>query len=282
MREAARGLGGHSTVVIGAQPAWDPQKWTDMLRSNAVLRQQIHRARNKAVEIEVADPLGGACRAELAGVLKEWLRGRALPPLHFLAEPAILDDVTEDQMVLVARRGGRAVAFAIASPVGARRGYLLELLARSSGAPNGTSELLIDAAMRYAAASDASYMTLGLVALARAADRESAGNPLWLQWLMRFARAHANRFYRFRGLEYFRAKLAPEAWEPVYAISNERRFSMSTMYALGGAFSGISPCRAIGIGAMRAVRAEWETLGGVWDSAVERAASRIAPRQEAG
>ncbi len=81
-------------------------------------------------------------------------------------------------------------------------------------------------------------------------------NPLWLRSLMKLARAHANRFYNFRGLEQFRIKMVPTRWEPLYAISNEKRFSVRTLYNVGGAFSGISPWLAIGIGLARAIRRE--------------------------
>jgi phosphatidylglycerol lysyltransferase len=71
-----------------------------------------------------------------------------------------------------------------------------------------------------------------------------------------FARAHANRFYNFRGLERFRAKMSPEYWETIYAISNERSFSLRTLCAIGAAFSGVSPWRALGLGVIRALRDE--------------------------
>ena len=114
-------------------------------------------------------------------------------------------------------------------------------------------------------------MTLGLVALAKAADAEIQANPLWLRALMQFARLHANRFYNFRGLEYFRVKMAPGRWEPLYAISNEPRFSVRTLYNVGGAFSGISPWLAIGIGAGKAIRQE---LRGDVDRRPTRSAAR--------
>jgi phosphatidylglycerol lysyltransferase len=157
----------------------------------------------------------------------------------------------------VARRRGIPVAFLVASPMKAREGYLVELVARSADAVNGSSELLIDAAMRRFAEEGCEYATLGLVALAHAADDEIRKNPPWLRMLMYFARAHANRFYNFRGLEQFRLKMAPERWETVYAISNEARFSIRTLYAVGGAFSGIPPWAAIALGLGKAVREEF-------------------------
>ena len=254
MRGALSASAEHSVIALGAQPTWDPRDWPEFLERHASVRRQLRRSRNKAVEVESADPVRDAADPELRAVFEEWLEGRPLPPLRFLAAPDILRAGARDRVLLVARRHGRAVAFLAASPIAARNGYLIELLARSRSAPNGTSELLIDSAMRRFAAERRGYLTLGLVALARAADREMRGNPLWLRAIMRFARAHANRFYHFRGLEHFRTKLAPRGWEPVYAISNEKRFSARTLYSMAAAFSGMPPWLAIGIGAAKSVR----------------------------
>lgn len=246
----------HASVALGAQPSWNPRSWPEVIRNRASLRAQLNRAVNKAVFVEAVSGTHAAADEELRSVLREWVDGRSLPPLHFLVEPNVLDGVLTDRMVLVARCHGRPVAFLVASPVRARQGYLVELVARSASAPNGSSELLIDSAMRRFAAEGCQFATLGLVALAHAAEEEIRGNPGWLRTLMLFARAHANRFYSFRGLEQFRLKMSPERWETVYAISNEPRFSLRTLYAVGGAFSGIPPWAAIALGVGKGVREE--------------------------
>jgi phosphatidylglycerol lysyltransferase len=250
----------HTPVALGAQPSWDPRLWAEVIRSRPSLRAQLNRAANKDVVVEAVSGPVAAADGELRRVLREWIEGRSLPPLHFLVEPSVLDGVLTDRMVLVARCHGKPVAFLVASPVRARNGYLVELVARSANAPNGSSELLIDAAMRRFAMEGCEYATLGLVALAHAADREIRENPGWLRTLMYFARAHANRFYSFRGLEQFRLKMAPECWETVYAISNEPRFSIRTLYAVGGAFSGIPPWAAIALGLGKGIREELHTV----------------------
>ena len=106
--------------------------------------------------------------------------------------------------------------------------------------------------MRKFSAAGRTYATPGLVALASVANSELRKNPFWLHMLMLLAHAHANRFYNFRGLERFRAKMAPARWDSIYAISNERAFSPRTLCAIGEAFSGIAPWRAIAIGIARA------------------------------
>src|SRR5207248_4847244 len=159
----------------------------------------------------------------------EWLRTRRLPPMHFLVEPDVLSGFLEDRLLFVARRENHVVAFLVPSPIATRNGYLIEELVRSHRAPNGTSELLIDAAMHRFAWAGCTYTTMGLVALA---SGTAAGNPFWLRALMSIARAHANRFYNFRGLEHFRAKMNPAGWEKLYAISNESHFSPEALYAM--------------------------------------------------
>ena len=57
----------------------------------------------------------------------------------------------------------------------------------------------------------------------------------------RQARAHGNRFYNFRGLEAFRAKMEPDGWETIYAIAPGPRFKPAMLHAVAGVFSGGSP-----------------------------------------
>ncbi len=173
--------------------------------------------------------------------LAEWLASKPLPPMHFLVEPETLDGVIDDRLVYVAKRDGQTVAFLVPSPVAARNGYLIEQIARRPDAPNGTAELLIDAAMRDLAVRGCTYATLGLVALAEHAQGELAQNPLWLRVLMMWARAHGRRFYNFAGLEAFRAKMNPDRWDPVYAITNERHFTPATLHAIAASFCAGSP-----------------------------------------
>lgn len=260
LRQLFAASAAHATVTIGAEPVWDPRHWPAIVQRHGSLRAQLNRARNKGVEVRALDPREGRGDPELQRVLREWSGTRCLPPLHFLTEPQTLQGEMADRVLLVARQQGRAVAFLVASPVVARNGFLVEQVARSPHAPNGCSELLIDAAMRHFAAEGRQYVTLGLVALSNHADAALAGNPVWLGALMRFARSHANRFYNFQGLERFRSKMEPAAWEPVYAISNERHFSPFALYAIGEAFSGIAPWRAIAIALWQAGRRELARL----------------------
>lgn len=248
--------GAHSVVTIGAQPVWDPQHWTAMIQSSRSLRAQLNRARNKGVAIDRVPVGETGADPEFQRVLKEWLGSRGLPPMHFLVEPDTLRGEMADRVVLRARGPHGTLGFLVASPVAARGGFLIEQVARLPEAPNGVSELMIDGAMRVFAEQGSAYATLGLVALSCNATEGIQENPFWLRTMMLLARTHANRFYNFQGLEKFRTKMKPAHWEKIYAISNERVFSPLALYAIGEAFAGISPWRAIGIGLLQAIRKE--------------------------
>jgi phosphatidylglycerol lysyltransferase len=150
------------------------------------------------------------------------------------------------------------VGFLIASPIALRRGWLIEQVIRGREAPNGTAELMIDAAVRAMAAAGDEFITLGLSALAQREER--VVNPPWLRPLFSLARAHGRRFYNFDGLERFKAKFRPHAWEPVYMISQEHHFSFGTLLAVAGVFTGGHLGRAFVGTMLRAVKQELRWL----------------------
>lgn len=262
----------HAMVLLGAQPAWDPAHWAGIVAHKASLRAQLHRARNKGVVVAPMPPAIATDNPELRRVLDEWLGTRGLPPLHFLVEPDTLARLF-DRRIFVASLRGRAVAFLVASPAPARNGWLVEQILRGAGAPNGTNELLLDAAMRALAADGYTYVTLGLSPLSAHAPREAATHdPLWLRLLLHWVRAHGRRFYNFAGLDHFKAKFQPDRWEPVYAVASEADFSPSMLYAIAGAFSGGSPVLTVSRALWRALRTEMH-----WAARRARATRRPSP-----
>ena len=248
-----------STVLLGAQPVWRPAQWEEIVAHRASLRAQLNRARNK--EVTVAEWSAGRATgdAALRRCLGEWLATRGLPPLHFLVEPDTLTQL-EDRRVFVASRSGRVIGYLVASPVPQRRGWLVEQIIRGRGAVNGSNELLVDTAMRALAADGAEYVTLGLAPLSTRAllpaGEDDVPHPLWLRAVLAWTRVHGRRFYNFEGLDAFKAKLHPESWEPIFAISTERRFSVRTLYAIASAFSAGSPVALVARGLWKAARQE--------------------------
>jgi phosphatidylglycerol lysyltransferase len=240
LEETIRRDGACGTVGLGAQPSWDPRRWSEMIARRASVRAQLHRARNKGVVIVRWSAERAENSPELEALLRQWLAGLGLPPLHFLIETDTIA-LTRDRRIFVAERAGSAVAYLVASPVPARRGWLIEQIVRGRGAPNGATELLVDAAMHALANEGAEYVTLGLAPLSRHSRWADPGVPAWLRVLLRWVRAHGRRFYDFDGLDRFKSKFEPEAWEEIIAIDDRSPFSPRAMWAITAAFGGESP-----------------------------------------
>lgn len=249
----------YRSVVIGAQPAWDPDDWVVMVGEHASLRAQLHRARNKGIRVEEWTAERASRDPELRRCLAEWLETRGLPPLHFLVETRTLDRVY-DRRVFVAMRDGAVAGFLVASPIPARRGWLIEQIIRGRGAPNGTAELMIDAAVRAVGADGSHYVTLGLSPLSVRAGPLGAGGPGWLRALLGWMRVHVHRFYNFEGLESFKAKFRPAVWEPIFAIAVGRGFSPRVLHGIAGAFSDGSVSSTVARALVSAARQELRWL----------------------
>jgi phosphatidylglycerol lysyltransferase len=247
-------------LLLGAQPVWRPQHWAARLMHKASFRGQLARARNKQVRIGRWESERATNHPDLRRCLHEWLQQRRMPPMHFLVEPDTLGQL-RDREVFVAERHGLVIGFLIASPVACRQGWLIEQIIRTRAAPNGTTELLLDHAMRHLAAIGADYVTLGLSPLSRRAGLAQTAQTGSVRVLLSGLRAYGQRFYNFEGLDAYKAKFLPEWWEPVYAISRERHISLRTLYAIAGAFGGTSPLLYIGHSMLWAAGQELRAAG---------------------
>lgn len=245
----------HSKFLLGAQPSWHPAAWPRIVASQKSLRAQLNRAKNKGVIVEEWPQGKAHDNPRLRRCLKLWLDSKGLPPLHFMVEPDTLCRL-DDRRVFVGTRGDQVVGFVLLSPVARRNGWLFEQFPHMPGAPNGTVELIIDAAMRTICDDGAEYATLGLSPLSTRARIKPFDNPLWLRFMLGWLRKHGKRFYNFDGLDAFKAKLRPQIWEPIFAVSNEPSVSFRAMYAIASAFSGCAPGRLVAGGLGRAIAVE--------------------------
>jgi phosphatidylglycerol lysyltransferase len=140
----------------------------------------------------------------IESLIERWRRDKPMAPMGFLVDVQPFDFASE-RRYFVAERDGQVVGFLAAVPIYLRRGWLLEDFLRDPEAPNGTAELLIDAAMRALGDEGSRYVTLGLAPLS---------GPV-RGWL-RAARRLSSPLYDFAGLRAFKAKLRPHAWEPIF------------------------------------------------------------------
>ncbi len=221
-------------MQIGSQPVWDPSDWAEVCKTHKSIRMQLHRAYNKGVRVEEQGVAPPPQVDQLVQCLQDWQSRRSLPPLQFLTEAVPLELLT-DRRLFTALQHDRVVGYLAAAPIPLRNGWLIEQIVRSHHAPNGTAELLVNAAMTTFAEEGAEYATLGLAPLSLVAEGRS-NSPAWLKLFTLWMRAHGNRFYNFGGLEAFKAKLRPAAWEPIYLVSLDRQISAREILAVASAF----------------------------------------------
>jgi len=228
-------LPGTRRLLLGEQPVWDPAAWTTTLATARSLRAQLRRATSHGVTVravtadEVAE--GTPRRAALDHLVVRWRASRALATMGFLVQVEPFREVDE-RLLFVAERYGAPVAMLSMAPVFARRGWLFEDLLRDPSAPNGTTELLVDAGMRGVAARGSRWATLGLAPLA---------GPVapWLQWVRRWA----TPFFNFTGLAQFKAKLRPASWAPIWMVHPAHIPSWRALLDALAAFAGGSLVR---------------------------------------
>lgn len=249
----------HSRVLLGAQPVWHPANWPKIMQGRASLRKQFNRARNKGVSVTEWSIEEATDNPRLRACLDAWFTLKGLPPLHFVIEPNTLGRL-ENRRIFVAEHNSRVAAFLVLSPIPTRKGWLTEQFPHHPKAPNGTVELMMDTAVRELCDEKYEYLTLGLSPLSKRANIESFDNPLWLRLLLAWMRKHGQRFYNFDGLDALKAKMSPESWEPVFAISNDPVFSASTLYSIALAFTENHPFCVIGGGLLKAAKTEVQHL----------------------
>ena len=274
-------LPGLSRLLIGEQPIFRPGAWLAELSRHRRLREQLRRARAKGLTVRRVAPgeltAGAPLRASVERLAAAWLGARRLEPMKFLLalEPF---HAPEQHLYLLAERGGRAVGFLSAVPIGARHAWLVEDVVRSGRAPNGTTESLLAALMRETC--DSAYVTLGLTPLAGA-----------VAWPLRMARWIARPLFDFEGLRAFRERLRPHAWQPVWLSYPRGRPAGWAIHDSLRAFAGGS---LVGFGVRSLVRhpsgLPWAlalplpawTAGLAWLLASHRAALLGLPRIELG
>lgn len=221
------------SLLIGEQPSWDPRSWTDRHRGHRNLKEQLRRGRAKGVSVVrvSSGEASGVMRPELERLIARWLSARPMPPMSFLValEPFVFP---EERRYYVARAaGGAAIGLLVAVPVYGREGWFFEDIVRDPASPQGTSEMMIDAAMRDLAEEGCSFVTLGLAPL--------AGAEVW----HRITRRALRGFYNFEGLRAFKAKLRPDDWTPIFLAWPGDRSAASAIWDVLHAFAGGKPIR---------------------------------------
>lgn len=214
-------------LVVGALPEWSPAGWMDVVRSHRRIREQLRRARKKGVTIRAVslETLSPADRAALDRLEAAWVQTRRMEPMGFVVAHR-QDSAPLLRRAWIAECGGCAVAYVTATPMPARQAWLLEDL-RRDGAPNGTSELMFDRIVSELAAAGAEWITPGMVPLVGVSQR-------WLVGVRMLARP----LYDFDGLAFFRMRMHPDRWRPIYLLHPPQTSAIRAVVEVLRAFAG--------------------------------------------
>ncbi len=221
-------------LAIGAQPIINPQTWLTKLYSKQSFRAQIHRALNKKVAVTQVNSDTLTNMTELNTCLAEWIAHKHMPPMAFLLDAHLHN--LEKKRVWRVTLDTKPIGYMIIAPEPRVKGWTIQHLIRGHLAPNGTSELMIYECVRILALEGVTRVNLGMVPLSQHTQHLDQ-NPFLIRWLMRWMKAHANRFYHFKGLESFREKLHPDHWETVWLITSQKSFSCESGLTLAKAFN---------------------------------------------
>lgn len=220
---------------LGDLPVFGLARWRDETLLPASLRAQVRRARRQGVTIRHwAAPPDAASRGALRAVRDAWMRAKPLPPLAFMTTPYLFEPWPRDG-VFIAEAHGRIVGFLVASRALFGDMLRVDAVARVPGAPNGTAELLVREAFRWAAHRGIEHATLGLAPLSRRSGVRMRG---WRRVVFGGVRRAGAPLYSFGGLETFKARFAPDAWLPLYAVAPGRTFGPRDLCAIARAFAG--------------------------------------------
>lgn len=213
------------SLVIGEQPVWDPARWEEKRLRSSNLREQLRRARAKGVHVRAlqSEEERQSGLSALQALTSRWLGTKGMPPMGFLVR---VFPASPHRRCFVAIHREEIVAFALVLPVPGRAGWFLESLVRDPSAPNGTTEVLVDAVMRWAAERGSRWLTLGFVPLAGEVSRS-----------LRALRGPASLLYDFEGLHAFREKLLPDARHPISLSFPPEQAPWITLLDALGAFA---------------------------------------------
>lgn len=211
---------------LGAEAWCRADRWPTVLRAVRSLRAQLQRARRRGVSVRAVDAAersDPAFAAAVARLVQRWELHHHLPPMRFLLAPSPL---APDRVLFTARRDERLVGL-LALALSPGRTAIVAEFVRAPDAPNGTGELLLDAAFAFAVTAGHPRVTLGLAPL------REVRTPL-----LRAVTATARGLYDFAGLQRFKEKLRPQRWRSAWLVGEPRVGAVRALHDVARAFAG--------------------------------------------
>lgn len=224
---------GFGDVQIGKEAIFDLDRFTLAGGKMELVRAATNKARRAGVMISEHHPFAEDAEAindELRQISTEWLKGKGNHELGFVLGSLGLE-CSSAKRYFIARSKDRIEGFIVCEPIYGRSGYYLDVTRRRSDAVRGTMELLTAEILRLLREEGFHMASMGLAPLALLDDPDLENHPI-LTRLMRFVYERVNLNYDFKLLYRYKAKYHPHEWEPRYFCFNQRRLSLSMLYAV--------------------------------------------------
>ena len=227
---------GFADVQIGKEAIFDLERFTLAGGKMELVRAATNKARRDGVAVSEYHPFAGGAGAlndELREISAEWLKGKGNHELGFVLGSLSLDHPSAKRYFIArSKQGtGRIEGFIVCEPIYGRSGYYLDVTRRRPDAVRGTMELLCAEILRILREEGYQMASMGLAPLALLDDPDLDNHPV-LARLMRFVYERVNLNYDFKLLYRYKAKYHPHTWEPRYFCFNQRRLSLSMLYAV--------------------------------------------------
>ena len=228
---------GFADVQIGKEAIFDLNRFTLAGGKMELVRAATNKARREGLVVSEHHPFGKCDSETINDELREisaaWLKCKGSQELGFVLGSLGLDHPSAKRYFIAqAEKGtGRIEGFIVCEPIYGRSGYYLDVTRRRHDAVRGTMELLTSEILRLLREEGCEMASMGLAPLALLDDPDLLDHPV-LARLMRFVYDRVNINYDFKLLYRYKAKYHPQAWEPSYFCFNQRRLSLSMMYAV--------------------------------------------------
>jgi phosphatidylglycerol lysyltransferase len=235
MLEAFRAEG-FADVQIGKEAIFDLNRFTLAGGKMELVRAATNKARREGIVVSEHHPFGEGAEAinnELHAISEAWLSCKGNHELGFVLGSLALDRPSAKRYFIARSENGtgRVEGFIVCEPIYGRSGYYLDVTRRRPDAIRGTMELLSTEILRLVGEEGYQMASMGLAPLALLDDPDLLDHPV-LARVMRFVYERVNLNYDFKRLYRYKAKYHPHRWEPLYFCFNQRRLSLSMLYAV--------------------------------------------------
>ena len=227
---------GFADVQIGKEAVFDLNRFTLAGGKMELVRAATNKARREGVVVSEHHPFADGAAAinnELGEISDAWLKCKGNQELGFVLGSLGFERPSAKRYFIARSENGcgRIEGFIVCEPIYERRGYYLDVTRRRLDSVRGTMELLTAEIMRLLHEEGYEMASMGLAPLALLDDPDLLDHPV-LARMMRFVYERVNLSYDFKLLYRYKAKYHPHSWEPLYFCFNQRRLSLSMLYAV--------------------------------------------------